>query len=148
MDGLMERPTDASKNWRALCSIADYNVDHTVVIWSSVDNRIVDLGICVTQGKVPGAPFQVNFVVVVVVAPIPFSTRSKPETWVSLLHIESVEKLPLTTQGCPLSIKCKNFLSLSFIIPKGWFVWFFFDFFCGILRKTPCMLEIQLPRSF
>jgi len=46
------------------------------------------------------------------------SQRSKPETWVSLLHIESVEKLPLTTQGCPLSIKCKNFLSLSFIIPK------------------------------
>ena len=45
--------------------------------------------------------------------------RSKPETWVSLMHIESVEKLPLTTQGCPLVIKCKTFLSLSFIIPKG-----------------------------
>jgi len=46
------------------------------------------------------------------------SQRSKPETWVSLLHIESVEKLPLTTQGCPLVIKCKTFLSLSFIIPR------------------------------
>jgi len=46
------------------------------------------------------------------------SQRSKPETWVSLLHIESVEKLALTTQGCPLVIKCKTFLSLSFIIPR------------------------------
>jgi myotubularin-related protein 6/7/8 len=34
------------------------------------------------------------------------------------MHIASVEKLPLTTTGAPLQIRCKTFLSVTFVIPK------------------------------
>lgn len=34
------------------------------------------------------------------------------------MRIASVERLPLTTTGSPLLIRCKNFLSVTFIIPK------------------------------
>lgn len=34
------------------------------------------------------------------------------------MHMASVEKLPLTTTGSPLSIRCKTFLSVTFVIPK------------------------------
>lgn len=43
---------------------------------------------------------------------------SKKEYWILLMHVFSVEKLPTSTNGCPLSIKCKNFLHITFIIPK------------------------------
>ncbi|KAL0273082.1 UNVERIFIED_CONTAM: hypothetical protein PYX00_005840 [Menopon gallinae] len=43
---------------------------------------------------------------------------SKKETWILHNHISSVEKLPLTTTGSPLHIRCKNFLSATFVIPK------------------------------
>lgn len=34
------------------------------------------------------------------------------------MHIANVEKLPLTTTGSPLLIRCKTFLSVTFVIPK------------------------------
>ncbi|KAA0186994.1 hypothetical protein HAZT_HAZT003031 [Hyalella azteca] len=59
-------------------------------------------------------------------------SSAKKETWVRSLcshdnvldgeilhmHISSVEKLPLSTQGSPLHIRCKTFLSVTFVIPK------------------------------
>ncbi|XP_074649739.1 phosphatidylinositol-3,5-bisphosphate 3-phosphatase MTMR6-like isoform X2 [Tubulanus polymorphus] len=42
----------------------------------------------------------------------------KKETWVLHMHISSVEKLPITTSGSPLQIRCKTFLSVSFVIPR------------------------------
>ncbi|XP_064637121.1 myotubularin-related protein 8-like isoform X3 [Lineus longissimus] len=42
----------------------------------------------------------------------------KKETWVLHMHIASVEKLPLTTAGSPLQIRCKTFLCVTFIIPR------------------------------
>ncbi|KAG9508564.1 Myotubularin-related protein 7, partial [Fragariocoptes setiger] len=43
---------------------------------------------------------------------------SKKEHWILLMHVSSVEKLPITTLGCPLFIRCKHFLHITFIIPK------------------------------
>lgn len=43
---------------------------------------------------------------------------SKKEYWILLMHVCSVEKLPTSTNGCPLFIKCKHFLHVTFIIPK------------------------------
>lgn len=34
------------------------------------------------------------------------------------MHVASVDKLPLTTAGSPLLIKCKTFLCVTFVIPK------------------------------
>lgn len=34
------------------------------------------------------------------------------------MHIANIEKLPLTTTGSPLLIRCKTFLSVTFVIPK------------------------------
>lgn len=34
------------------------------------------------------------------------------------MHIASVDKLTLTTTGSPLHIRCKNFLSATFVVPK------------------------------
>ena len=34
------------------------------------------------------------------------------------MHISSVEKLPLSTQGSPLQLKCKTFLTVTFVIPQ------------------------------
>ncbi|KAF2353747.1 Myotubularin-like phosphatase domain [Trinorchestia longiramus] len=45
-------------------------------------------------------------------------SAAKKETWILHMHISSVEKMPLSTQGCPLHIRCKTFLSVTFIIPK------------------------------
>jgi len=42
----------------------------------------------------------------------------KKEYWILLMHVCSVEKLPTSTNGCPLFIKCKNFLHITFIIPR------------------------------
>lgn len=35
-----------------------------------------------------------------------------------LTHIGSIDKLPLSTSGSPLLIRCKNFLSVNFVIPR------------------------------
>ena len=43
---------------------------------------------------------------------------AKKEHWILLMHVCSVEKLPSVTSGCPLFIKCKHFLHVTFIIPK------------------------------
>uniref|UniRef100_A0A4W3IIZ3 Myotubularin related protein 6 n=1 Tax=Callorhinchus milii TaxID=7868 RepID=A0A4W3IIZ3_CALMI len=40
------------------------------------------------------------------------------EIWIIHHHIAVVEKLSLTTVGCPLAIQCKNFRVVHFIIPR------------------------------
>lgn len=47
-----------------------------------------------------------------------FDTENNKESWVLLMHIGSVEKLPITTTGCPILIRCKTFLSVTYLIPK------------------------------
>ncbi|XP_050544918.1 myotubularin-related protein 6 isoform X2 [Daktulosphaira vitifoliae] len=47
-----------------------------------------------------------------------FDPENKKESWVLLMHIGNVEKLPLTTTGSPILIRCKTFLSVTFVIPK------------------------------
>uniref|UniRef100_A0A8D8TLR8 Myotubularin-related protein 8 n=1 Tax=Cacopsylla melanoneura TaxID=428564 RepID=A0A8D8TLR8_9HEMI len=42
----------------------------------------------------------------------------KKETWIFLMHIASIEKGPLSTTGSPLIIRCKTFLSVTFVIPR------------------------------
>ncbi|XP_043267839.1 myotubularin-related protein 6 isoform X2 [Venturia canescens] len=44
--------------------------------------------------------------------------NGKKEIWVWNTHIAVVEKQPLTTTGSPLYIKCKHFLTVTFIISK------------------------------
>lgn len=43
---------------------------------------------------------------------------SNKETWILHMHIANIEKLPLSTTGSPLLIRCKTFLSVTFVIPK------------------------------
>ncbi|XP_003477295.2 myotubularin-related protein 6 isoform X2 [Cavia porcellus] len=47
-----------------------------------------------------------------------FIDSHQKETWILHHHIASVEKLPLTTSGCPLLIQCKNFRTVHFIVPR------------------------------
>ncbi|XP_064206440.1 myotubularin-related protein 8 [Anguilla rostrata] len=42
----------------------------------------------------------------------------RKETWILHHHIATVEKLPLTTSGCPLLIHCKNFRVAHFVLPR------------------------------
>lgn len=42
----------------------------------------------------------------------------KKETWILHMHVASVEKLPLTTAGAPVLIRCKTFQSATFVIPR------------------------------
>ncbi|XP_062392002.1 myotubularin-related protein 8 [Sardina pilchardus] len=46
------------------------------------------------------------------------SNNTRQETWVLHHHISSVEKLPLTTSGCPLVIRCKTFHQLHLLLPR------------------------------
>ncbi|OXB75977.1 UNVERIFIED_CONTAM: hypothetical protein H355_012945 [Colinus virginianus] len=43
------------------------------------------------------------------------SAEVRKETWILHHHIATVEKLPLTTAGCPLLIHCKNFHVAHFV---------------------------------
>uniref|UniRef100_A0A8I3WQG8 Myotubularin related protein 6 n=1 Tax=Callithrix jacchus TaxID=9483 RepID=A0A8I3WQG8_CALJA len=47
-----------------------------------------------------------------------FIDSLQKETWILHHHIASVEKLALTTSGCPLVIQCKNFRIVHFIVPR------------------------------
>ncbi|XP_048350481.1 myotubularin-related protein 6 [Sphaerodactylus townsendi] len=47
-----------------------------------------------------------------------FIDANQKETWILHHHIASVEKLALTTSGCPLVIQCKNFRIVHFIVPR------------------------------
>ncbi|KAJ8385812.1 hypothetical protein AAFF_G00181680 [Aldrovandia affinis] len=40
------------------------------------------------------------------------------EIWILHHHIASVEKLSLTTSGCPLLIQCRNFRVVHFVVPR------------------------------
>lgn len=44
--------------------------------------------------------------------------EGKKETWVLHMHIANVDKLPISTTGSPLQIRCKNFLCVTFVIPR------------------------------
>ncbi|CAL1548244.1 unnamed protein product, partial [Lymnaea stagnalis] len=44
--------------------------------------------------------------------------EGRKETWILHMHMGQVEKLPMTAEGCPLQIRCKNFMCITFIIPK------------------------------
>ncbi|OXB58773.1 hypothetical protein ASZ78_000324 [Callipepla squamata] len=47
-----------------------------------------------------------------------FIDANQRETWILHHHIAAVEKLPLTTSGCPLVIQCKNFRTVHFVVPR------------------------------
>ncbi|XP_045149947.1 myotubularin-related protein 6 isoform X2 [Echinops telfairi] len=47
-----------------------------------------------------------------------FIDSHQKETWILHHHIASVEKLSLTTSGCPLVIQCKNFRIVHFVVPR------------------------------
>ena len=34
------------------------------------------------------------------------------------MHLSNVEKLPITTGGSPIQLHCKNFMCITFVIPK------------------------------
>uniref|UniRef100_A0A8C9U0W4 Myotubularin related protein 6 n=1 Tax=Scleropages formosus TaxID=113540 RepID=A0A8C9U0W4_SCLFO len=46
------------------------------------------------------------------------SSSSAQEVWILHHHISSVEKLSLTTSGCPLLIQCRNFRVVHFVVPR------------------------------
>ncbi|KAK6486291.1 myotubularin-related protein 6-like [Huso huso] len=46
------------------------------------------------------------------------NTAASEETWILHHHIAVVEKLSLTTSGCPLVIHCRNFRVVHFVIPR------------------------------
>ncbi|KAM3935268.1 phosphatidylinositol-3,5-bisphosphate 3-phosphatase MTMR6 [Leptodactylus fuscus] len=47
-----------------------------------------------------------------------FIDSLQKEIWILHHHIAAVEKLALTTTGCPLVIQCKNFRVVHFIVPR------------------------------
>ncbi|KAE8743901.1 hypothetical protein FOCC_FOCC009459 [Frankliniella occidentalis] len=47
-----------------------------------------------------------------------FDSENKKETWILHMHIGSVEKLPLSTAGSPLQLRCKTFRSVTFVLPR------------------------------
>nr|XP_033805203.1 myotubularin-related protein 6 [Geotrypetes seraphini]XP_033805204.1 myotubularin-related protein 6 [Geotrypetes seraphini] len=47
-----------------------------------------------------------------------FVDVAQRETWILHHHIAAVEKLALTTSGCPLIIQCKNFRVVHFVVPR------------------------------
>ncbi|KAL7835392.1 hypothetical protein SRHO_G00277390 [Serrasalmus rhombeus] len=46
------------------------------------------------------------------------NATSAQELWILHHHIASVEKLSLTTSGCPLLIQCRNFRVVHFVVPR------------------------------
>ncbi|XP_076467720.1 phosphatidylinositol-3,5-bisphosphate 3-phosphatase MTMR8-like isoform X2 [Babylonia areolata] len=44
--------------------------------------------------------------------------EGKRESWILHMHIGQVEKQPLTTGGSPLLVRCKNFMCVTFVIPR------------------------------
>ncbi|XP_072914151.1 phosphatidylinositol-3,5-bisphosphate 3-phosphatase MTMR8 [Hemitrygon akajei] len=46
------------------------------------------------------------------------SSEVRKETWILHHHISAIEKLPLTSAGCPLLIHCKNFRVAHFVIGR------------------------------
>jgi myotubularin-related protein 6/7/8 len=42
----------------------------------------------------------------------------KQETWVLHSHLASIEKQAISTSGTPIHIRCKNFCSVTFVVPR------------------------------
>ena len=67
---------------------------------------------------------------------------------VLLMHVASVQKLPLSTVGAPLLIRCKTFLCVTFVLPKEREC---HDLFTSLLAMSqPCKDNTQyhLPPAF
>uniref|UniRef100_A0A8C8Y528 MTMR6-9 GRAM domain-containing protein n=1 Tax=Panthera leo TaxID=9689 RepID=A0A8C8Y528_PANLE len=47
---------------------------------------------------------------------IEVSGVAQKETWIVLHHIANVEKLPITSLGCPLTLCCKKFWVAHFVL--------------------------------
>ncbi|XP_053399742.1 myotubularin-related protein 8-like isoform X2 [Mercenaria mercenaria] len=45
-------------------------------------------------------------------------SAGKKEIWILHMHLSQIEKLPITTGGSPLQLHCKNFMCITFVIPK------------------------------
>ncbi|XP_052278880.1 myotubularin-related protein 6-like isoform X2 [Dreissena polymorpha] len=45
-------------------------------------------------------------------------SSGKKEIWILHMHLAQVDKLPLTTGGCPLQLHCRNFMCITFILPR------------------------------
>lgn len=45
-------------------------------------------------------------------------SAGKKEIWVLHTHMDTVDKLPITTGGSPLQIHCKNFMCITFVIQR------------------------------
>jgi len=45
-------------------------------------------------------------------------TDGKRDTWILHSHISEIEKLSTSTSGTPIHIRCNNFRSITFVIPK------------------------------
>ncbi|KAJ8278154.1 hypothetical protein GJAV_G00084470 [Gymnothorax javanicus] len=59
------------------------------------------------------------------------ASASAQEVWILHHHIASVEKLSLTTSGCPLVIQCRNFRVVHFVVPRERDC---HDVYCSLLR--------------
>ncbi|XP_025086594.1 myotubularin-related protein 6-like isoform X2 [Pomacea canaliculata] len=44
--------------------------------------------------------------------------EGKKESWIQHMHIAQVEKQPLYPGGSPLQIRCKNFMCVTFVLPR------------------------------
>ncbi|OWF52869.1 myotubularin-related protein 8-like isoform X2 [Mizuhopecten yessoensis] len=42
----------------------------------------------------------------------------KREVWILHMHMAAIDRLPLTTGGSPLQLRCKDFRCVTFVIPK------------------------------
>jgi hypothetical protein len=62
---------------------------------------------------------------------------------VLLMHVASVQKLPLSTVGAPLQIRCKTFLSVTFVLPKEREC---HDLYTSLVQMSqPCKLRLLRP---
>ena len=46
------------------------------------------------------------------------SPEEKEELWILHMHLNVVEKLPLTTSGTPIRIQCSNFRTATFLVHR------------------------------
>lgn len=63
-----------------------------------------------------------------------------PPPQVLLMHVATVQKLPLSTVGAPLQIRCKTFLSVTFVLPREREC---HDLYTSLMQMSqPCKKEI------
>ncbi|XP_038630603.1 myotubularin-related protein 8 isoform X1 [Scyliorhinus canicula] len=67
--------------------------------------------------------------------------EQRRETWILHHHISAIEKLPLTSTGCPLLIHCKNFRVTHFVICRERDC---HDVYCSLLKLSQPVLFEEL----